>query len=150
MMCRPSPVQTTGSLALECGPFVRSVNPETLQTGPIPEPTQGMITDNPVEPTDTLSTTDNTSHHVTLPQVPTTENDTMTPRPPRLNSGETERVQAGERPAETQTITHTHTIDLKLRSFNAKGFKQSSEYILAMLCNTDIYAFQKHGSGLMK
>ncbi|KAK2164342.1 hypothetical protein LSH36_65g03007 [Paralvinella palmiformis] len=83
MMCRPSPVQTTGSLALECGPFVRSVNLEMPQTGPIPDPTRGMITDNPVEPTDTISTTDNTSHHVTLPQVPTTENDTMTPRPPR-------------------------------------------------------------------
>ena len=133
-----STISCTYSLALECGPFVRSVNQEMPQTGPIPDPTQCMITDNPVEPTDTISTTDNTSHHVSLPQVPTTENDTMTPRPPRVNSGETAHVQAGERPAETQTITHTHTIDLKLRSFNAKGFKQSYEYILDMLCNTDI------------
>jgi len=97
-----------------------------------------MITNNPVEPTDTLSTTYNTSHHVALPQVPTTENDTMTPRPPTVNSGETACVQAGERPAETQTINHTHIIYLKLRSFNAKDFKQSSDYILDMLCNTDI------------
>ena len=53
-----------------------------------------------------------------------------------MNSGETARVQPGERPAET--VTHTNTIDLKLKSFNAKGFKQSSEYILDMLRHIDI------------
>jgi len=62
MTCRPSPVQTTG---VRVRPFRAQ-----RKTGPIPELTQGMITDNPVELTDTGSTTDNTSHHVTLSQVP--------------------------------------------------------------------------------
>ncbi len=136
-MCRPSPVQTTGSLASECGPFVHSVNLETPQARSIPKPTQDTTTGNTVETTDRRSTTTGiTPNRATLPQVPTTENDSTTPRHTRVNSGETARVQPGERPAET--VIHTNTIDLKLRSFNAKGFKQSSEYILDMLRHTYI------------